>query len=56
MSKSLNNFYTLRDLQEQGYSVPAIRWMLLTTHYRQKLNFSVERLGEATKAVERLRG
>jgi len=55
MSKSLNNFYTLRDLQNQGYPADAIRWMLITTHYRQKLNFSVARLDEAQKAVNRLR-
>lgn len=55
MSKSLNNFYTLRDLLDKGYPAEAIRWMLITTHYRQKLNFSVSRLDEALKAVNRLR-
>ncbi|MEA3286387.1 MAG: cysteine--tRNA ligase [Candidatus Marinimicrobia bacterium] len=55
MSKSLNNFYTLRDLLDQGYHAEAIRWMLTTTHYRQKLNFSVKRLEEAQKSVNRLR-
>ncbi len=55
MSKSLNNFYTLRDLLDQGYAADAIRWMLVTTHYRQKLNFSVNRLNEAQKSVNRLR-
>jgi len=55
MSKSLNNFYTLRDLLDQGYPAESIRWMLITTHYRQKLNFSVSRLEEAQKAVNRLR-
>ncbi len=55
MSKSLNNFYTLRDLLNQGYPAEAIRWMLITTHYRQKLNFSVSRLEEAQKAVNRVR-
>ncbi|MBT3230078.1 MAG: cysteine--tRNA ligase [Candidatus Marinimicrobia bacterium] len=55
MSKSLNNFYTLRDLMELGYPAEAIRWMLITTHYRQKLNFSVSRLVESQKAVNRLR-
>jgi len=55
MSKSLNNFYTLRDLLDQDYPAEAIRWMLVTTHYRQKLNFSVSRLEEAQKAVNRLR-
>jgi len=55
MSKSLNNFYTLRDLLDQGHPAEAIRWMLITTHYRQKLNFSVARLEEAQKAVIRLK-
>ncbi len=55
MSKSLNNFYTLRDLLDEGYPAEAIRWMLITTHYRQKLNFSVSRIEEAQKAVNRLR-
>ncbi len=55
MSKSLNNFYTLRDLLDQGHAADAIRWMLITTHYRQKLNFSVNRLGEAARAVARLK-
>lgn len=55
MSKSLNNFYTLRDLLDKGYHADAIRWMLVTTHYRQKLNFSVNRLDEAQKSVNRLR-
>ena len=55
MSKSLGNFYTLRQLVDEGYRPDAIRWMLLTTHYRQKLNFSVERLDDAIKAIDRLR-
>ncbi|NQV14092.1 cysteine--tRNA ligase [bacterium] len=55
MSKSLNNFFTLRDLLDQGYHADAIRWMLITTHYRQKINFSVDRLHEAQKSVNRLR-
>ncbi len=55
MSKSMNNFYTLRDLLNKGYPAEAIRWMLITTHYRQKLNFSVDRLDEAQKSVNRLR-
>lgn len=55
MSKSLNNFYTLRDLLDRNYPADAIRWMLLTTHYRQKLNFSLKRISEAQKALNRLR-
>ncbi|MCF7840762.1 MAG: cysteine--tRNA ligase [Candidatus Marinimicrobia bacterium] len=55
MSKSLNNFYTLRELVEAGHRPDAIRWMLFTTHYRQKLNFSTTRLDDAGKAIDRLR-
>lgn len=40
MSKSLGNFYTLRDLLDQGVSVRTLRWLLLTTHYRTELNFT----------------
>lgn len=40
MSKSLGNFYTLRDLLDKGYNPMAIRYELLTTHYRQKLDFN----------------
>ncbi len=39
MSKSLSNFFTLRDLTDRGFSGREIRWLLLGTHYRQKLNF-----------------
>ncbi len=55
MAKSLGNYYTLRHLVDDGYRPDAIRWMLLTTHYRQKLNFSVNRIDNALKAIERLR-
>ncbi len=54
MSKSLNNFYTLRDVMDKGFSAAAVRWMLITTHYRQKLNFSLDRLDEAARSVERI--
>ena len=47
MSKSLGNFYTLRDLMAKGYTGPEIRWALLGTHYRAKLNFSFALLDQA---------
>jgi cysteinyl-tRNA synthetase len=54
MSKSLGNFYTLRDVLAKGYNPLAIRYLLLSTHYRQKLNFTFEALDGATVAVQRL--
>jgi len=54
MAKSLGNFYTLRDLLKMGYSPKAIRFLLLSTHYRQQLNFTFEALKAAEKTVERL--
>ncbi len=52
MSKSLGNFYTLRDLQKR--SPMAIRHALLSTHYRQELNFTIPELEAAEKTVERI--
>ena len=54
MSKSLGNFYTLRDLLEKGYKPKAIRYALLSAYYRQQLNFTLENLKAADAAVERL--
>ncbi len=54
MSKSLGNFYTLRDLLKKGYDPIAIRYLLLSTHYRQKLNFTFKSLEAAKKAVDKL--
>ena len=54
MSKSAGNFYTLRDLIEKGYDKSAIRFLLLSFHYRTKLNFSLERLQEASKSIQRI--
>ena len=55
MSKSLGNFYTLRDLLAKGYDPIAIRYLLMSTHYRQQFNFTFEGLEAAKAAVERLR-
>jgi len=54
MSKSLGNFYTLRDLLNRGYNSRAIRLTLLTTHYREELDFTFDKLGEAEKEIHHL--
>ena len=55
MSKSLGNFYTLRDLLEKGYKPDAIRYLLTSVPYRKQLNFSFDGLRSAATAIERLR-
>ena len=37
MSKSLGNYYTLRDLLAKGYDPKALRYLLMSSHYRQQL-------------------
>jgi len=54
MSKSLGNFYTLRDLLDRGYSPQAIRHQLLTAHYRQQLNFTLDGLEQSERTMQRL--
>jgi cysteinyl-tRNA synthetase len=54
MGKSLGNYYTLKDLLAKGYDPKAVRYLLLSTHYRQQLNFTFEGLEAATNAVDRL--
>ena len=54
MSKSLGNFYTLRDLLEQGFKPKGIRYGLLATHYRQPMNFTLDNLRGAETGVQRL--
>ncbi len=55
MSKSLGNFYTLRDLLDMGYQPEAIRYLLASVPYRKKLNFTFEGLKAATNSIDRLR-
>lgn len=55
MSKSKGNFFTFRDLREQGYSALAIRYLLLSVPTRKQLNFTFEGLKGAEATVERLR-
>jgi cysteinyl-tRNA synthetase len=54
MSKSLGNFYTLRDLLARGYSGREIRFALITVHYRLPLNFTLSGLDAARAALVRL--
>jgi cysteinyl-tRNA synthetase len=55
MSKSLGNFYTLRDLFAKGYKPSALRFALASVPYRRQLNFTFDGLQQATSSVERLR-
>jgi cysteinyl-tRNA synthetase len=54
MSKSLGNFYTLKDLLAKGVSPRAIRYALISVHYRQKLNFTFEGLEASASALKRI--
>lgn len=54
MSKSLGNFFTLRDLLKRGYSGLEVRYMLLSTHYRTQLNFTFDGLEGVRVALDRL--
>lgn len=54
MSKSLGNFYTLRDLLKKGYSGSEVRYMLMHTHYRTQLNFTMEAMEASKKSLLRL--
>ena len=54
MSKSLGNFYTLRDVLERGYSGREVRYALLRVHYRAQLNFTWEGMDEARQALARI--
>src|SRR5690606_34693612 len=53
MSKSKGNVYTLRDLTEKGYTAAAIRYLLLSAHYRHELNFTFDGLQNAQSAIRR---
>ncbi len=55
MSKSLGNFYTLRDLVAKGYPPEIIRYLLTQVPYRNKLNFTFDGLKAAATAIDRLR-
>src|SRR5919197_1122112 len=55
MSKSLGNFYTLRDLVLKGHKPSSIRYRLASVPYRNQLNFTDDGLKQAAHSVERLR-
>ncbi len=54
MSKSLGNFYTLRDVTAKGYSGREVRYALLRVHYRAQLNFTFEGMEESRQALMRI--
>jgi cysteinyl-tRNA synthetase len=53
MSKSLKNFFTVRDLLNQGVSGIVIRYLLLATHYRKPFDFNKKALDDAKKSIEK---
>ncbi|MGA6954865.1 MAG: cysteine--tRNA ligase [Candidatus Acidiferrales bacterium] len=55
MSKSLGNFFTLRDLFAKGQKPSTIRYLLLSVPYRRQLNFTADSAKQAENSVERLR-
>lgn len=54
MSKSLGNFYTLRDLLMKGFSGKEVRYLLLSGHYRSQLNFTWDSLHAAKSSLQRV--
>jgi cysteinyl-tRNA synthetase len=54
MSKSLGNVFTLRDILEKGHRASALRFLLLSVHYRKQLTFNWDVLDQADAAVTRL--
>jgi len=55
MSKSAGNFYTLRDLEQKGFTGAEIRWVLIGAHYRKKLNFTLDGLDQARTTLKKFR-
>ncbi len=55
MSKSLGNFFTLRDIFERGYAPETVRYLLASVPYRKQLNFTFDGLKSAATAIDRLR-
>ncbi len=54
MSKSLGNFYTVREILDMGYRPEVLRLSLIKAHYRQNMNFMREQLDDCAKQVEQL--
>ncbi|MAC81351.1 MAG: cysteine--tRNA ligase [Rhodobacteraceae bacterium] len=56
MSKSLGNFFTVRDLLDQGIPGEVIRFVFLSTHYRKPMDWTAEKAREAEKVLRKWRG
>jgi cysteinyl-tRNA synthetase len=54
MSKSLGNVYTVQDIRDRGHRVSALRYLLLSSHYRKQLNFTWKGLEQAEESLTRL--
>lgn len=54
MSKSLGNFFTLRDLLDKGFTGREVRYLLLSAHYRETCNFTMDGLTGARTALARI--
>ena len=54
MSKSLGNCYTLADLETRGLAARSIRYLLISVHYRQQLDFTFAKVAEADRALKRV--
>ena len=54
MSKSLDNYYTIKDLQKIGFSAESVRYQLLAAHYRNRISFSESKKNESDKIVYRI--
>ena len=54
MSKSLGNYFTLRDLLDKGFTGREIRYLLLTSHYRESFNFTIDGLNGARTSLNRI--
>ena len=54
MSKSVGNFYKISDLIDMGFTPEALRYLLLSGHYRTNINFSVDKKYEALKVIQRI--
>ena len=54
MSKSLGNFFTLRDLLAKGFAGREVRYLLISAHYRETFNFTLDNLGGAKTALGRI--
>ncbi len=55
MSKSLGNFYTLRDVLKMGLDPKAVRYVLLYSQYRQPLNFTIDSVNDAKKTLQNVK-